>query len=85
MRRRVKGRRLAASRRWRVLSVLVFATAVTIISLVASPNPSRALDVGEPAPVFTLPATTGGDIGLAEFRGKRWVLLEFYGADFAPT
>ena len=44
-----------------------------------------AIDVGEPAPDFRLPSTFGADIALADYRGKKWVLLEFYGADFAPT
>ena len=44
-----------------------------------------AVEAGQPAPDFKLPATTGGDIALSDFRGKKWVLLEFYGADFAPT
>jgi hypothetical protein len=43
------------------------------------------VEVGQPAPDFTMPSTQGGDISLRDFRGKRWVLLEFYGADFAPT
>jgi len=46
---------------------------------------SLALDVGDTAPDFTLPATTGGKISLSQFRGKKLVLLEFYGADFSPT
>lgn len=45
----------------------------------------RALEVGDKAPDFKLPSTTGTDISLSEFRGKKWVLVEFYGADFAPT
>jgi hypothetical protein len=48
-------------------------------------GPARALDVGEPAPDFRLPSTFGRDISLSEYRGKQWVLIEFYGADFAPT
>jgi AhpC/TSA family len=44
-----------------------------------------AVEVGDKAPDFKLPATTGLDISLSEFRGKKWVLIEFYGADFAPT
>jgi peroxiredoxin len=35
--------------------------------------------------IFKLPSTTGADIALSDFRGKKWVLLEFYGADFAPA
>ena len=46
---------------------------------------SSALDVGDTAPDFTLPATTGGKISLSQFRGKKLVLLEFYGADFSPV
>jgi hypothetical protein len=44
-----------------------------------------ALEVGDKAPDFTLPATTGEKISLGQYRGKKLVLLEFYGADFAPV
>lgn len=46
---------------------------------------ATAVEVGAPAPQFKLPATTGADIALRDFKGKKWVFLEFYGADFAPT
>ncbi len=46
---------------------------------------AQALDGGEPAPDFRLPSTLGNDISLGDYRGKKWVLVEFYGADFAPT
>jgi peroxiredoxin Q/BCP len=46
---------------------------------------AMALEIGGKAPDFTLPSTTGQDISLSQFRGKKLVLLEFYGADFAPT
>ncbi|TMA92531.1 MAG: redoxin domain-containing protein [Deltaproteobacteria bacterium] len=46
---------------------------------------ASAIEVGDKAPEFKLPATTGVDISLSEFRGKKWILIEFYGADFAPT
>jgi hypothetical protein len=60
---------------------------VVVAALLApvGPRPARAVEVGEPAPDFTLASTAGGDISLRDFRGKRWVLLEFYGADFVPT
>jgi hypothetical protein len=61
------------------------AAAVVILSIVILPGAARAVDVGQPAPTFSLASTTGGDISLSDFRGKEWVLLEFYGADFAPT
>ena len=56
-----------------------------VLSTFAGPFAAAAVEVGEPAPGFTLPATTGGDISLSDFKGKKFVLLEFYGADFAPT
>jgi peroxiredoxin Q/BCP len=46
---------------------------------------ATALEVGDQAPDFTLPSTTGEEISLRQFRGKQLVLLEFYGVDFAPT
>ena len=60
-----------------------FLAALAIVAVTI--GPARALDVGEPAPDFRLPSTFGRDISLSEFRGKQWVLVEFYGADFAPT
>jgi peroxiredoxin len=44
-----------------------------------------AIEVGDKAPEFTLPATTGEKISLSQFRGKKIVLLEFYGADYSPV
>lgn len=46
---------------------------------------TRAVEVGDKAPDFKLAATNGVDIALSDFRGKKWVLIEFYGADFAPA
>ncbi len=46
---------------------------------------ATALEVGDKAPDFTLPSTTGGKISLSQFRGKKHVLLEFYIADFGAT
>ena len=46
---------------------------------------AQALEIGEKAPDFTLPSTAGGTISLGQFRGKKLVLLEFYGADFSPV
>lgn len=46
---------------------------------------SSALEIGDKAPDFTLPSTTGQKISLSDFRGKKLVLLEFYVADFGAT
>ncbi len=64
--------------------VLVCA-ALTVAPIVIAPGPAVAVEAGQPAPGFTLPGTIGGDVSLGDFRGKTWVLLEFYSADFAPT
>ncbi len=45
----------------------------------------EAIEIGERAPDFELPATTGGTMKLSQFLGKQTVLIEFYGADFAPA
>ena len=44
-----------------------------------------AVDVGDKAPDFTLKSTNGEKISLSQFKGKKHVLLEFYGADFSPV
>ena len=69
-------------RKWqqsfRVLTVLLF-------GLLGTSRVSSALEVGDKAPEFALPSTNGVDISLSDFRGKKWVFLEFYGAAFVPT
>ena len=70
------------SRRSFVVFLSVLAASV---STLGTPGVAMAVDAGQPAPDFKLPATTGGDIALSDYRGKKWVLLEFYGADFVPT
>ncbi len=52
---------------------------------VAGATVATALEVGEKAPDFTLPSTTGEKISLNQFLGKKLVLIEFYVADFTPT
>jgi len=45
---------------------------------------AAALEIGKPAPDFSLPATTGENTNLKQFRGQKLVLIEFFGAAFAP-
>ena len=56
-----------------------------LASMLIGAGMATALEVGEQAPDFTLPSTMGGKISLSQFRGKKLVLLEFYGADFSPV
>ena len=69
----------------RTLGMLIFGTALAVCSVVVNPGPTEAVEVSEPAPDFTLPSTTGADIALRDFKGKKFVFLEFYAADFSPT
>ena len=70
----------------RTLGMVLFGTALVVCSVVVvNPRPTAAVEVGEPAPDFTLPSTSGADISLSDFKGKKFVFLEFYGADFSPT
>jgi AhpC/TSA family protein len=68
-----------------ILQRLVVSIALALVAVSAGIEPAGAVDAGDPAPDFTLPSTTGVDISLRDFRGKNFVLLEFYGADFSPT
>ena len=55
-----------------------------IAMLIKSPI-AKAVEVGESAPDFTLPSTTGKEISLSQFKGKKNVLIEFYSFDFNPV
>lgn len=43
------------------------------------------LQVGDPAPDFTLPATVGDNVTLSDYKGKKNVILLFYPLDFSPV
>ena len=75
-----KERHMVANRRKRL-----FLSGVLLVSVLSVADVAAAVEVGEKAPDFTLPSTTGKDINLSEFLGKKHVLIEFYGADFAPV
>ena len=55
------------------------------VGMLSGTSAAMGLEIGERAPDFSLPSTTGQQISLSQFRGKQRVLLEFYGSDFAPT
>ncbi len=71
------------------IQICVFANllraALLAILLFSITGPAAAVEVGEAAPEFMMPSTMGGNVSLSDYRDKKWVLLEFYGADFAPT
>ena len=49
------------------------------------PATAAAVTVGKLAPDFTLQSTAGKSISLSQFRGKKMVLIEFYGVNFGAT
>jgi hypothetical protein len=69
----------------RVLGWAELPAALAVAWILVGPSDARAVEVGQPAPDFKLASTNGVDISLADFRGRKWVFLEFYGGDFHPT
>jgi hypothetical protein len=67
----------------RLPSLMVLA--LLLVSMLVRASVATALEVGERAPDFTLPSTTGQEISLSQFWGKQPVLIEFYGGDFFPV
>ena len=65
--------------------VALFGAILNIASILGESRPAQAVDAGEPAPEFKLASTNGVDIALSDFRGKKWVFLEFYALDFQPA
>jgi peroxiredoxin len=63
----------------------LFLSSVLLAGVLGTAGVATALEIGEKAPDFTLPSTTGKDISLSEFLRKKYVLIEFYGADFNPV
>ena len=55
------------------------------VSLIFGASFVAALEVGDKAPDFELPSTTGEKISLSQFKGKKHVLLQFYTLEFNPT
>lgn len=56
----------------------------TVLTLATSAKSAQAVEIGSPAPTFTLDAVVNSEfkkINLSDYRGK-WVVLFFYPADF---
>jgi len=78
-----------------VLAALVLAAASapaqTLKDSIYDPGVLKPIDstlkvkAGQAAPDFTLPAVTGGKVGLKDFRGKKNVVISFVPAAFTPV
>lgn len=45
---------------------------------------NQSLSVGDRAPDFSLPSTKKETTTLSEYRGKKNIVVAFYGMDFTP-
>ncbi len=67
----------------RILSLLPLATGfAAMLGAQQFAPPKTSLKVGDMAPDFTLPATSGAKVRLSDFRGKSNVILAFFPAAF---
>ncbi len=44
----------------------------------------ESLKIGDAAPDFSLPATIRDPLSLSDYKGKKNVVVAFYGMDFTP-
>ena len=63
----------------------ILAGAAVAAAALGVADTAAALEIGKPAPDFTLPDTNFKNVSLKQYRGQKLVLLEFFGAAFAPT
>ena len=75
---------LVQSRRWLTVSALVVSALLLSLAgvfnfvLARVPSMPSAFVVGQPAPDFTLPDAAGQPVSLADYRGRKPVVLVFY-------
>jgi len=65
--------------------VLMMLASVIVVLVIGSVASVAALQVGERAPEFTLPATTAEKFSLNQFQGKKHVVLFGFIGAFTPT
>jgi cytochrome oxidase Cu insertion factor (SCO1/SenC/PrrC family) len=80
----IAGLAVALRRRWYTWAVLVLSIVLVLggaafnFVLARIPAVQTTLRVGERAPEFTLPDATGRPVALADYRGKKPVVIVFY-------
>ena len=66
----------------RVWYAVCFGSLAAALASAQAPPPKTHLKVGDKAPDFTLPSTTGQPVKLSDQLGKGTVVLAFYSAAF---
>ncbi len=61
-----------------ILTAIVIALAAAVFGQGNPAAPATKLKIGDMAPDFTLMDTSGKDVKLSDFRGKKNVVLAFY-------
>lgn len=62
--------------------ILACAALGSVLSAQTTAPPKTHLKIGDEAPDFSLPDTTGKQVKLSDFRGKKVVVLAFFPAAF---
>lgn len=70
---------------WNNYRLQVVRTVLVGVILLMTAGPSMALKIGDKAPDFDLPGTTGESLKLADYLGKKPVVLFFYIGAFTNT
>jgi peroxiredoxin Q/BCP len=62
----------------RVMMATMFLTGLSVAALAMAQAPASGPQAGDPAPAFSLPGSDGAAHTLAEYKGKKAVVLAWY-------
>jgi peroxiredoxin Q/BCP len=62
----------------RMMMVMVFLTGLGFAAVAMAQAPAGGLQAGDPAPAFSLPGSDGATHTLADFNGKKAVVLAWF-------
>jgi thioredoxin-dependent peroxiredoxin len=62
----------------RMMMAAMIVTGLSLAAVVMAQAPAGGLQAGDPAPAFSLPGTDGATHTLADFKGKKVVVLAWF-------